>query len=130
MLCQEYWAERGMRTFVARFHNVYGPHGTQDGRREKKPLAGICRKVTEGKDTCCNQILIWGDGTTTRSFMDIDDCVKGIDMITHCEDLIAGPINLGSSELVSVNGGHRQRDRQHEARSGVRLEGIARRGWR
>jgi nucleoside-diphosphate-sugar epimerase len=102
MVCQEYWAERGMRTFIARFHNVYGPHGTWDGGREKAPAA-ICRKVIEAKDTGCNRILIWGDGTATRSFMYIDDCVKGIDMITHCEDLIARPINLGSSELVSVN---------------------------
>jgi nucleoside-diphosphate-sugar epimerase len=102
MVCQEYWAERGMRTFVARFHNVYGPHGTWDGGREKAPAA-ICRKVIEAKDTGCNQILIWGDGTATRSFMYIDDCVQGIDMIMHCEDLIARPINLGSSELVSVN---------------------------
>ena len=102
MVCQEYWAERGMKTFIARFHNVYGPHGTWDGGREKAPAA-ISRKVIEAQDSGSNKILIWGDGTPTRSFMYIDDCVKGIDMITHCEQLIATPINLGSSELVSVN---------------------------
>src|SRR5208283_1129796 len=100
--CEEYWHERGMKTFIARFHNVYGPHGTWDGGREKAPAA-ISRKVVEAKDSGSNKILIWGDGTPTRSFMYIDDCVKGIDMITHCEKLIATPINLGSSELVSVN---------------------------
>ena len=102
MFCEEYWAERGMKTFIARFHNVYGPHGTWDGGREKAPAA-ICRKVVdaiEKKDLC---IKIWGDGHQTRSFQYIDDCVKGIDMITHCDDLIATPINLGSSELVSIN---------------------------
>jgi len=102
MVCQEYWAERGMKTFIARFHNVYGPHGTWDGGREKAPAA-ICRKVIEVKDKGRKEIMIWGDGTATRSFMYIDDCVKGIDMIMHCEDLIATPINLGSSELVTVN---------------------------
>jgi len=102
MVCQEYWAERGMKTFIARFHNVYGPHGTWDGGREKAPAA-MCRKVIEAKDSGSNKIVIWGDGTATRSFMYIDDCVKGIDMIAHCEDLIAQPINLGSSELVSIN---------------------------
>jgi len=102
MVCQEYWAERGMKTFVARFHNVYGPHGTWDGGREKAPAA-ICRKVIEAKDTGSGKIMIWGDGTATRSFMFIDDCVEGIDMITHTEALVARPINLGSSELVSVN---------------------------
>ena len=101
MVCQEYWAERGMKTFIARFHNVYGPHGTWDGGREKAPAA-LCRKVIEAKDKGSASIMIWGDGTATRSFMYIDDCVQGIDMITHCEDLIARPINLGSSELVSV----------------------------
>jgi GDP-D-mannose 3', 5'-epimerase len=102
MVCQEYWAERGMKTFIARFHNVYGPHGTWDGGREKAPAA-ISRKVIEAKDSGIHKIVIWGDGTPTRSFMYIDDCVKGIDMIAHCEELIATPINLGSSELVSVN---------------------------
>jgi GDP-D-mannose 3', 5'-epimerase len=102
MVCQEYWAERHMKTFVARFHNVYGPHGTWYGGREKAPAA-ISRKVVEAKDTENHSIEIWGDGTQTRSFMYIDDCVHGIDMITHCDDLIATPINLGSSELVSIN---------------------------
>src|SRR5215469_2206750 len=102
MFCQEYWAERGMKTFIARFHNVYGPNGTWDGGREKAPAA-ICRKVIRSIDTGSPKIDIWGDGTQTRSFMYIDDCVKGIDMIMHCDELIATPINLGSSELVSIN---------------------------
>jgi nucleoside-diphosphate-sugar epimerase len=102
MLCQEYYAERGMKTFIARFHNVYGPFGTWQGGREKAPAA-ICRKVIEAKDKKDYRINIWGDGEQTRSFMYIDDCVKGVDMITHCEELVARPINLGSSELVSIN---------------------------
>jgi GDP-D-mannose 3',5'-epimerase len=102
MFCQEYWAERGLETHIARFHNVYGPHGTWDGGREKAPAA-ICRKVIAARDTGATEIEIWGDGTQTRSFMYIDDCVSGIDRITHCEKLIAAPINLGSSELVSIN---------------------------
>ena len=102
MFCQEYWHERGMMTFIARFHNVYGPNGTWDGGREKAPAA-ICRKVIEAKDQGTAALEIWGDGNQTRSFMYIDDCTKGIDMIMHCDDLIATPINLGSSELVSIN---------------------------
>jgi GDP-D-mannose 3', 5'-epimerase len=102
MFCQEYWAERGLKTAIARFHNVYGPNGTWDGGREKAPAA-ICRKVIEAKDTGKPEIVIWGDGKQTRSFMYIDDCTQGIDMIMHCDDLIATPINLGSSELVSIN---------------------------
>jgi nucleoside-diphosphate-sugar epimerase len=102
MFCQEYWVERGLKTFIARFHNVYGPWGTWDGGRGKAPAA-ICRKVIEAKDTGVNEITIWGDGTQTRSFMYIDDCVQGIDMIMHCERLIATPINLGSNQMVSIN---------------------------
>jgi len=102
MLCQEYWAERGMKTFIARFHNVYGPNGTWDGGREKAPAA-ICRKVIQAKDSGTNEIMIWGDGTQTRSYTYIEDCVLGIDMIVHCDELIATPINLGSNELVSVD---------------------------
>lgn len=102
MFCQEYWAERGLETHIARFHNVYGPNGTWDGGREKAPAA-ICRKVIEAKDRGIGDITIWGDGQQTRSFMFIDDCTQGIDMIMHCPELIATPINLGSSELVSIN---------------------------
>jgi GDP-D-mannose 3',5'-epimerase len=102
MFCQEYWAERKMKTAIARFHNVYGPNGTWDGGREKAPAA-LTRKVLEAVDTGKLEIDIWGDGNQTRSFMYIDDCVKGIDMIMHCDALIATPINLGSSELVSIN---------------------------
>src|SRR5271168_4314522 len=102
MFCQEYWSERGMKTAIARFHNVYGPFGTWHGGREKAPAA-IARKVITAKDTGKLEIEIWGDGHQTRSFMYIDDCTKGIDMIAHSQDLIATPINLGSAEMVSIN---------------------------
>ena len=102
MFCEEYWHERGMKTFIARFHNVYGPHGTWDGGREKAPAA-LCRKIIEAIDDGSRTLEIWGNGEQTRSFCYIDDCVKGIDMIMHCDELIATPINLGSSELVSIN---------------------------
>ena len=102
IFCQEYHAERGLETHIARFHNVYGPHGTWDGGREKAPAA-ICRKVIEAIDNETFKIEIWGDGTRTRSFMYIDDCTYGIDMIMHCDQLIATPINLGTSEIVTVN---------------------------
>jgi len=102
MFCQEYWAERGLKTFIARFHNVYGPWGTWDGGREKAPAA-ICRKVIEARDNGAGEITIWGDGSQARSFMYIDDCLKGIDWIMHCEKLVATPINLGSHEMVSIN---------------------------
>ena len=100
--CEEYWHERGMKTAIARFHNVYGPHGTWDGGREKAPAA-LCRKVIEAIETGKKDITIWGNGHQTRSFMYIDDCVQGIDKIMHCDELIATPINLGSSEMVSIN---------------------------
>ncbi len=102
MFCQEYWAERGLETHIARFHNVYGPNGTWDGGREKAPAA-LCRKVIAAKDMSKHEIEIWGDGSQTRSFMYIDDCTYGIDQIMHCPELIATPINLGTSELVSIN---------------------------
>jgi nucleoside-diphosphate-sugar epimerase len=100
MFCQEYWAERGMKTAIARFHNVYGPPGTWDGGREKAPAA-ICRKVLDAKHSGKHEIEIWGDGSQTRSFMYIDDCLKGIRMIFESD--IHEPLNLGSNELVTVN---------------------------
>lgn len=102
MFCQEYTAERGMFTAIARFHNVYGPWGTWDGGREKAPAA-ICRKVIHAQATGQHEITIWGDGSQSRSFMYIDDCVQGIDRIMHTDQLNATPINLGSNENVTIN---------------------------
>ncbi len=102
MFCEEYWAERGLETHIARFHNIYGPNGTWFGGREKAPAA-MCRKVLEAQDSGDLRIQIWGDGSQTRSFCYIDDCLHGIDLIMHTPELIATPINLGSSEMVSIN---------------------------
>ena len=100
-MCRHFSEDFGMYTRVARFHNVYGPDGTWEGGREKAPAA-MCRKVIEAVKSGDHQIEIWGDGKQTRSFMYIDDCIKGIDMIMHGE--VPEPINLGSDELVTING--------------------------
>jgi len=99
-MCRHFREDFGIVTRVARFHNVYGPHGTYDGGREKAPAA-ISRKVIEAKQSGKHEIEIWGDGHQTRSFMYIDDCLKGVQSIMHSE--IIEPLNLGSSELVSIN---------------------------
>jgi nucleoside-diphosphate-sugar epimerase len=99
-MCRHFREDYGLETRVARFHNVYGPFGTWSGGREKAPAA-ICRKVLEAKHSGVHKIDIWGDGHQTRSFMYIDDCTKGIVDIFQSD--ILEPINLGSSELVTVN---------------------------
>lgn len=99
-MCRHFSEDFGLVTRVARYHNVYGPHGTFEGGREKAPAA-ICRKVIEALRSGTHQIEIWGDGQQTRSFMYIDDCVAGTRMIM--DSALHEPINLGSSELVSIN---------------------------
>jgi nucleoside-diphosphate-sugar epimerase len=99
-MCRHFREDFGLTARMARYHNVYGPHGTYDGGREKAPAA-ICRKVIEAKLSGKHEIEIWGDGKQTRSFMWIDDCVKGTQMIMNGD--FAEPLNLGSSELVSIN---------------------------
>ena len=99
-MCRHYREDFGVATRVARYHNVYGPFGTYDGGREKAPAA-ICRKLIEAKSSGRHEIEIWGDGTQTRSFMYISDCLKGTLAITDSN--ILEPINLGSSELVTIN---------------------------
>lgn len=99
-MCRHFREDFGLDTRVARYHNVYGPHGTYQGGREKAPAA-ICRKVIEAKLSGRHEIEIWGDGRQTRSFMYIDDCLKGTQAIMHSD--ILEPLNLGSSELVTIN---------------------------
>jgi len=100
-MCRHYREDFGLRCRVARYHNVYGPHGTWEGGREKAPAA-IIRKVINAKHTGDHSIEIWGDGKQTRSFMYIDDCLKGTQDILHSD--IMEPINLGSNELTTING--------------------------
>lgn len=99
-MCRHFEEDFGLQTRVARYHNVYGPLGTYEGGREKAPAA-ICRKVIEAKRSGKREIEVWGDGHQTRSFMYIDDCLKGT--LAILESDIHEPINLGSSELVTVN---------------------------
>jgi nucleoside-diphosphate-sugar epimerase len=99
-MCRHFSEDYGITVRVARFHNVYGPFGTYDGGREKAPAA-LCRKVIDAELNGVKDIVIWGDGLQTRSFMYIDDCIKGILDIMYSN--IEEPINLGSSEMVSIN---------------------------
>jgi len=99
-MCRHFSEDFGLYTRVARYHNVYGPHGTWDGGREKAPAA-ICRKIIAAKTSGRLEIEIWGNGHQTRSFMYIDDCLLGTQMIM--DSGILEPVNLGSSELVSIN---------------------------
>jgi GDP-D-mannose 3',5'-epimerase len=99
-MCRHFEEDYGLECRVARYHNVYGPLGTWTGGREKAPAA-ICRKVIEAKHSGSNKIEIWGDGKQTRSFMYIDDCTKGTQMIVESD--IREPLNLGSNELVTIN---------------------------
>ena len=99
-MCRHFSEDFGLPTRVARYHNVYGPQGTYQGGREKAPAA-ICRKVAEAKVKGEEIISIWGDGQQTRSFMYIDDCVQGTQMVAMGDSEV--PVNVGSAELVSIN---------------------------
>lgn len=99
-MCRHFREDFGIETRVARYHNVYGPHGTYDGGREKAPAA-VCRKVIAAKLSGKLEIEIWGAGTQTRSFMYIDDCLHGTQMLLNSD--FVEPINIGSNELVSIN---------------------------
>ena len=99
-MCRHFREDFGLRTRVARYHNVYGPHGTFEGGREKAPAA-LCRKIIEAKLSGKLEIEIWGDGEQSRSFMYIDDCLYGTQAILKSD--ILEPLNLGSSELVTIN---------------------------
>ena len=99
-MCRHFFEDFGVETRIARFHNVYGPFGTYDGGREKAPAA-ICRKMAQAKISGNHEIEIWGDGEQKRSFMWIDDCIRGILDVMNND--FRDPINLGSAETVSIN---------------------------
>lgn len=99
-LCKYFTEDYGILTRIARYHNCYGIHTTYDGGREKAPAA-ICRKVAEAVLSGKHEIEIWGDGSAQRSFMWMDDCIEGTIKIMRSD--FGDPLNLGSSELVSVN---------------------------
>ncbi len=99
-MCRHFTEDFGIVTRVARYHNVYGPHGTYDGGREKAPAA-VCRKVIAALQSGSGEIEIWGDGEQTRSFTYIDDCLEGTLRLMDSD--VAEPLNVGSEQLVTIN---------------------------
>jgi nucleoside-diphosphate-sugar epimerase len=126
-MCRHFSEDFGLSTRVARYHNVYGPHCTYDGGREKAPAA-ICRKVIEAQLSGSDKIEIWGDGEQTRSFIYIDDCVEGT--LRLMNSAVDQPLNIGSDRLVTINqladivgriaGVHLARRYKRDAPTGVR----------
>jgi nucleoside-diphosphate-sugar epimerase len=98
MLCRAYRTDYDLHTVIARFHNIYGPYGTYEGGKEKAPAA-LCRKVAMAKDG--DSIVIWGDGKQTRSFLYVDDCVRGVWMLVEKD--YPEPLNIGSDRLVTID---------------------------
>jgi nucleoside-diphosphate-sugar epimerase len=98
-LYMAYKRNYGLEPRIARFHNIFGPEGTWDGGKEKAPAA-ICRKVAAADEG--GEIEIWGDGQQTRSFLYIDECVEGVIRLTRSD--FEGPVNIGSDEMVTING--------------------------
>ncbi len=99
-MCRHFREDFGLDTRIGRYHNVYGPYGTWDGGREKAPAA-VSRKVAMAVITGKHEIEIWGDGEQTRSFMYIDDCLKGTELLMHSS--FVEPLNIGSDEMVRIN---------------------------
>jgi GDP-D-mannose 3', 5'-epimerase len=99
-MCRHFREDFGVETRVARYHNVYGVEGTYDGGREKAPAA-LCRKIALAAISGRHEIEVWGDGGQTRSFMYVDDCIEGTLRVTAGDSAV--PVNVGSSELVSIN---------------------------
>jgi len=99
-LCQYYYEDYGMQTYVARFHNVFGPLGTWEGGKEKAPAA-LCRKIAVAKLTNNAEVEIWGDGEQTRSFCYIDDLIEGIYRLTRSDH--HEPLNIGQDRMVTIN---------------------------
>jgi GDP-D-mannose 3',5'-epimerase len=99
-MCRHFREDYDIATRVGRYHNVYGPFGTWDGGREKAPAA-VARKIALASIGGGREIEIWGDGEQTRSFMYIDDCLKGTQMLMHSQ--FVEPLNIGSDEMVSIN---------------------------
>ena len=97
-MCRHYHEDYGLRTYIVRLHNVYGPMGTYEGGREKSPAA-ICRKIALARDG--DEIEVWGDGKQTRSYCYVDDCIEGMHRLMQTEE--HEPVNVGSSRLVTIN---------------------------
>ncbi len=96
--CRHYWEDYKVETRVARFHNIFGPLGSYDGGREKSPAA-ICRKVAQAADG--GEVEVWGDGTQTRSYCYVDDCVEGVRRLMRSSH--RDPLNIGQERLISIN---------------------------
>jgi len=87
----------GVEVHIGRYHNIFGVETSWNNGKEKAPAA-ICRKVAQAHDG--GSIDVWGDGSQTRSFLYIDECLDATIKIMASD--FAGPANIGSEESVSI----------------------------
>jgi nucleoside-diphosphate-sugar epimerase len=99
-MCRHFQEDFNIDVRIARYHNVYGPYGTWEGGREKAPAA-LARKFVEAKFKKLESIEIWGDGNQLRSFMYIDDCIYGTNLLFNSD--FSEPLNIGASTFLSIN---------------------------
>ncbi|MCP5560430.1 MAG: NAD-dependent epimerase/dehydratase family protein [Verrucomicrobiaceae bacterium] len=102
IMCQEYWRERGLKTFIARFNNVYGPYCRFSGQKARV-IPALCNQVIHALNAGHNTIQVWGTGEQSRAFLHVSDCVRAIDQLTHSDACVATPVNFSSDRQTSIN---------------------------
>jgi len=88
----------GINIKIGRFQNVFGPYDKIFGKRERF-ITAICRKIACAKPG--DSVEVWGDGTQKRSFIYVEDCIRGI--IALMDSNIHEPHNIGTEKSISIN---------------------------
>lgn len=95
-LGQAYAQEYGMEVAIARPYNAYGPRDHFDPERSHV-IAALVKRVCDGE----NPVAVWGDGSSTRSFIYVEDFARGV-LEVAAKYPKADPLNIGADEEVSI----------------------------
>jgi GDP-L-fucose synthase len=93
---QAYRAQYGLDAIFLLPANLYGPRDNFD-LETSHVIAALIRKMIEADD----EVVLWGDGSPTREFLYVDDCVDGLVLAAERYDG-PEPVNLGSAHEISI----------------------------
>jgi GDP-L-fucose synthase len=99
---QAYRAQYGTNAIYLLPVNLYGPRDNFD-LTTSHVIPALIRKMEEARESSAPAITLWGDGSPTREFLYVDDCVRALLLAAERYDG-ADPVNLGTGEEISIVG--------------------------
>ncbi|MBA2641388.1 MAG: GDP-L-fucose synthase [Actinobacteria bacterium] len=97
---QAYREQYGLNAIYLLPVNLYGPRDNFHPTNAHV-IPDLIRKMVEAEAEGAEELVLWGDGSPTREFLYVDDCVEALRLAAERYDG-ADPVNVGTGEEISI----------------------------